>query len=229
MDREGLAIWEKETFWYVLIGIVIGIIITFLFSFSLFTKPKKVCGNSICEIGEDSISCCKDCGCPKGYECKENKCIVKEAEAGFCGDGKCQKNENCWRCPQDCKCSENEYCSSQLERCVRPTCGNEICEPFESPENCCIDCNCTIPGEICDLKTLKCRMREVNVSDEKAIELVKRYLEERNEKVSSIEVMGIFEWKNKVGKKVEAKVEGEEWFRAFLVTENEEVIELPVV
>jgi hypothetical protein len=38
-------------------------------------KPKTVCGNKICEVGETKENCCKDCGCPSGYTCIENKCI----------------------------------------------------------------------------------------------------------------------------------------------------------
>lgn len=36
--------------------------------------PQPVCGNGICEPGEDWTNCCKDCGCPEGYECKDNAC-----------------------------------------------------------------------------------------------------------------------------------------------------------
>ena len=35
---------------------------------------RKICGNNICEIGENQENCCIDCGCPFGYFCKENKC-----------------------------------------------------------------------------------------------------------------------------------------------------------
>jgi len=33
-----------------------------------------VCGNGICEEGENQFNCCKDCGCPKEYECENNTC-----------------------------------------------------------------------------------------------------------------------------------------------------------
>jgi hypothetical protein len=35
---------------------------------------KPICGNKICETGETQENCCKDCGCPSGYNCIENKC-----------------------------------------------------------------------------------------------------------------------------------------------------------
>jgi hypothetical protein len=36
---------------------------------------KSICGNRICEAGETQENCCKDCGCPSGYNCIENKCV----------------------------------------------------------------------------------------------------------------------------------------------------------
>jgi hypothetical protein len=37
--------------------------------------PQSVCGNGVCEPGEDRRNCCRDCGYPQGYECKDNTCI----------------------------------------------------------------------------------------------------------------------------------------------------------
>jgi archaellum component FlaF (FlaF/FlaG flagellin family) len=41
----------------------------------LVVVQKTVCGNKICETGETQENCCKDCGCPSGYKCIENKCV----------------------------------------------------------------------------------------------------------------------------------------------------------
>jgi subtilisin family serine protease len=45
----------------------------------IYTAPAKVpiCGNNICEtdLGENQTSCCLDCKCPTGYECKDNVCV----------------------------------------------------------------------------------------------------------------------------------------------------------
>jgi len=39
-----------------------------------------ICGNNICEIGENQTNCCIDCGCPEGLECKDNKCVEIKKE-----------------------------------------------------------------------------------------------------------------------------------------------------
>jgi len=38
-------------------------------------SQKPICGNRICENGETQENCCRDCACPKGYNCIENKCV----------------------------------------------------------------------------------------------------------------------------------------------------------
>lgn len=37
---------------------------------------KRICGNKICEVGENQENCCIDCGCPFGFECKDNECKI---------------------------------------------------------------------------------------------------------------------------------------------------------
>ena len=44
-----------------------------------FNLKKTVCGNGLCEISENSLNCCEDCGCYRDNEvCVNNKCIAKE-------------------------------------------------------------------------------------------------------------------------------------------------------
>ena len=38
-------------------------------------EKDAICGNKVCESGETQENCCKDCGCPKGFHCIENKCV----------------------------------------------------------------------------------------------------------------------------------------------------------
>ncbi len=46
------------------------------------------CGDGKCQDNEDSNSCCKDCGCPTDYRCKDNECIYGKPS-------ECRKHEDC--------------------------------------------------------------------------------------------------------------------------------------
>jgi hypothetical protein len=50
-----------------------------------------VCGNGVCEIGEDALSCDEDCT--------------------VCGDGQCTGNENALTCEEDCTTCGDGYCT----------------------------------------------------------------------------------------------------------------------
>ncbi len=84
------------------------------------------CGNGICEEGENSTSCPKDC---------------------YCGDGVCNVDENSIKCPKDCptlKCDNDGICEEfeSYPNCLDCSgffCGNKICEPGEEI-SCVEDC-----------------------------------------------------------------------------------------
>lgn len=69
---------KKKLFILILSVLVfIGIII--------FYYPKKenvpICGNGICEIYENSVNCCMDCGCYGNTEvCINNRCEIKKIQ-----------------------------------------------------------------------------------------------------------------------------------------------------
>jgi hypothetical protein len=97
---------SKRTVWIVVaVMAIIGIASVFtLQKTGRFTSPiltqivGPTCGNNVCESGENSNNCCKDCGCPPYQKCFDNVCKT------YCGNGICDSDENCDTCPQDCKC-----------------------------------------------------------------------------------------------------------------------------
>ncbi len=190
----------------------------------------SVCGNNICEYDENCYSCSSDCKCKSGEVCsKEKKICVKETKQKVCGDSICEANENCYDCPKDCKCVGEEYCSAEEKRCIKPSCGDGSCEPYETPYNCCLDCKCSIPAEICNEKTKKCEMQEMNLSDARAVELSIEYFENQDMEVNSTKVIGVSVYNEKLIKQVKVQISGETGFRYVGVTEEEEVIELPII
>ena len=151
----------------------------------------------------------------------------KESNKEYCGNNICEQEENCYDCPKDCKCSESEYCPLTEKNCVKPICGDGTCEPYENPFNCCLDCTCILPEEICNEQTKKCEMEEIkiNLSDNEAIETVADYFDDLN----STEVSGVDIYQGKPIKIVKVQIFGEEWYRFVGVTEDLEIIELPII
>lgn len=232
--------------WYIIIFLIVIISVILIWIFFL-KKPKINCGNGICEGIETYSSCCLDCGCPTGYECENNQCItetttieqkttttitVRVTTTTFgsliCGNGICEDKEDCYDCPQDCKCNQGEYCSPSEKNCIKPICGNGNCEPFESSENCCDDCGCS-PNEKCDVNRHICIVSEANISDELVKSLIIEYYKDKGKTVESIDIVGSTFVNNIPAKSASVKIEGIEFKRIVSVTENREVIELPIL
>jgi len=108
---------------------------------------KPLCGNGICEPGENQKNCCRDCGCPSGKECVNNVCVSK------CGNGRCELGENFGNCPKDCPSGGKDgYCDRVKDGKCDPDCErkedkdcwcnrNGICEPeYEDYLTCPEDC-----------------------------------------------------------------------------------------
>lgn len=114
---------------------------------------------------------------------------------------------------------------SKYGKIKRPVCGNGICEYFETPEDCCRDCECWNLGEVCNLEKNRCEKREIKISDERIKEVVINYFEKQGKEVVSMEIVSLITWNNKLGKNIIVHVKGVEWFIPLIVTEDEEVIE----
>ena len=103
-------------------------------------EPTMVCGNSICESGEGYEICPGDC--PRiDAICGNNVCEGGESYAVNCqadcvyadrigarnNDGACEPGEDIGRNPGDCTD-------------IRPNCGNDVCDPWETEITCLADC-----------------------------------------------------------------------------------------
>jgi hypothetical protein len=137
-------------------------------------NPIRFCGNGIAESGETQTNCCKDTGCPSGYECKSNTCTEIQypqvcnnnqvcdygeninncpndcTPGPHCGDGTCGTGENQNNCCTDCKCSASQQCIDNSCEQTSYACGNYVCDQGETPISCPLDCGAVecIEGQI---------------------------------------------------------------------------------
>ena len=63
------------------------------------------CGDQECSGGENSNTCCVDCGCPDGYGCQGGACV----DLAVCGDNRCAASE-AQTCCKDCGCPSGRIC-----------------------------------------------------------------------------------------------------------------------
>lgn len=106
-----------------------------------------------------------------------------------------------------------------------PVCGNGICDLFETPNECCKDCECWGVGEVCNKELNKCEKREIQITDERIRELVMQYFANRGKEVVSMNITSLITWENKLGKKVMVFVKDQDWFISVVVMEDERVFE----
>ncbi len=84
------------------------------------SEEHSECGNALGETGENSTTCCKDCGCPHSEICVNNSCsrFVYVPRTNFtmmeiCGNKYCRPLvENQSNCCKDCGCPSGQICSA---------------------------------------------------------------------------------------------------------------------
>ncbi len=134
------------------------------------------CGDSLCEVGESTADCPKDCPAV----CGDQSCDPPETatsckvDCDNCGDGSCDSNEDKQTCPVDCDpcgdglCDAGETLSNCPADCGNcgdgtcdfgetkagcpadcDTCGNGVCNPSESPATCPGDCAAVCGDGLC--------------------------------------------------------------------------------
>ncbi|GEM_PF-3221323 len=127
-----------------------------VFTTGIFTVDVgEYCGNAHCggvEYNEDCFLCEPDCPCAGGEVCDPATHECVEVEVNCDNDGICEpeQGENCYDCgiagTNDCACLEDEQCNPETKLCEPLTepqeaeCGNGVCEPGETWENCPEDC-----------------------------------------------------------------------------------------
>jgi hypothetical protein len=107
-----------------------------------------------------------------------------------------------------------------------PVCGNNICEYFETPKECCRDCECWGLGEVCNLELNRCEKREINISDERIRELIIQYFENKGKEVVSMYITGLVTWENKLGKNVIVNIKNQNISTQVVVLEDEKIFEV---
>ncbi|MFO1518143.1 MAG: Calx-beta domain-containing protein [bacterium] len=111
----------------------------------------SVCGDTVCDAGEDNSNCPADCPAVCGNstcETGENNTNCPADCAAVCGNAVCETGETNATCPGDCPpvcgnaiCEIGETNASCPADCpVVVVCGNAICEVGENVASCPADC-----------------------------------------------------------------------------------------
>jgi len=93
-----------------------------------FSNSLPICGDGLCDVGEDTENCCLDCGCPvSGQECSANS-EYPNGLCHVCGDGVQDPVENGTNCCVDAGCPAGLECDPSINIPYGK------CEPPPAPE-----------------------------------------------------------------------------------------------
>ena len=95
--------------------LAVAIIVLAAGLFIISQKPKQVavCGNNVCDAGENCGTCNDDCACKSGFYCSSDTHVCTKPT---CGNGVCELFENPGICCKDCGCYGNdEICNEENE------------------------------------------------------------------------------------------------------------------
>ena len=209
---------------YVVIGVVVLAIVYFVF----FSGGQQEIDTTINTGLNNTGSNVKANSSSEG----NNPLLENNSFVELNGNGKCDPLENCFDNPGDCKCKSDEYCSGSKE-CIKPTCGNKICEAdgMESPENCCTDCTCVVAGQICNNVTKACETAAMNLTKEQALDAIKSYFSSQNQEIdlNLTEARDISTYNDTMVWRVKVRLIGEDFSRLFGVTESKEVVDFHTI
>ncbi len=118
-----------------------------------------VCGNGVCEAGEDQFTCARDCSSTCGNMiCETTETTQLCPGDCYCGNGTCDAGETSVSCTADCSsvtcgngiCEMGETGATCPQDCPN-TCGNSVCDTGETSTNCPTDCSSAVCGNgTCD-------------------------------------------------------------------------------
>jgi hypothetical protein len=106
-----------------------------------------ICGDDLCEGGEDSTTCPGDCpldlsSCGDGTCTGDENFINCPSDCTVCGDGQCTGAETSATCCTDCACPAGTSCDPSQLLCLSDTvCGDGTCEDGEDLAGCAADCS----------------------------------------------------------------------------------------
>ena len=134
------------------------------------------CGDEVCGEFENSVTCCKDCGCQDNKKCIDNECIIPECtEDSDCNDNSDLTNDVCEdynckskliKCKKDSDCNDNDPDTD--DTCTNGKCKNILNYICKEDIDCDDQTKCT--EDLCINKDCQYKQIEDCKEDKKKLE-----------------------------------------------------------